>query len=120
MLWVDAKYINMLGIRLRNFKRKSQYLWNFSCPLCGDSKTRRSAARGFIYRKGEQLNYRCHKCGVGMSAKNFVAAVDPGMHKEMQLEYFKPRQQDIIPTFKTMPPVFDKMNDPFKGLIKIS
>lgn len=119
MLWVDQKYISMLGTRLRNFKRKSQYLWNFSCPLCGDSKTRPRAARGFIYRKGDQLNYRCHKCGAGMSAKNFVAAVDPEMHKDMQREYFKPAP-DRSPVFHQEPPVFDKTSNPFIGLKRIS
>lgn len=118
MLWVDAKYVNMVGTRLRNFKRKSQYLWNFSCPLCGDSATRTRAARGFIYRKGEQLNYRCHKCGAGMSVKNFVAAIDPELHKEMQLEYFTPRVGYEPPIIKERT-VFDKSTDPFKGLIKI-
>lgn len=104
---------------MRNFKRKSQYLWNMSCPLCGDSTTRRHAARGFIYRKGEQLNYRCHKCGAGMSVKNFIAAIDSNMHKEMQLDLFQPRPEVNEPIIKERP-VFDRSLNPFKGLIAVS
>jgi hypothetical protein len=119
MLWIDIKYIGMLSYRLRNFKRKSQNLWNMSCPLCGDSKSRPRAARGYVYKKGDQLNYCCKKCGAGMSVKNFIAAIDPVLHKEMQFEYFKPAE-NIAPVIFQERPVFDKTMNPFKGLIKIS
>jgi predicted RNA-binding Zn-ribbon protein involved in translation (DUF1610 family) len=119
MLWIDAKYVNIIGPRMRNFKRKSQYLWNFSCPLCGDSKSRSHAARGFVYRKGEKLNYRCHKCGAGMSIRNFIGMVDPDLQREMGLEYFSPREEVNEPIIKERP-IFDKSTDPFKGLTKIA
>jgi hypothetical protein len=37
-LSIDTKYIRLLSTRLRNFKQKKEGLYNFSCPICGDSK----------------------------------------------------------------------------------
>ena len=42
MIYVDAKFAAMLAPRVRNFKQQKDYLWNFSCPLCGDSKKNQS------------------------------------------------------------------------------
>lgn len=120
MIWVEQKYLNLIGSRLRNFKRKSAYLWNLSCPFCGDSKTRPRAARGYIYKKGDRLNYDCKKCGKGLSVKNFIKELDPSLYQEMQLELFKPAEREVIQDMRPERPVFDNTIDPFKGLIKIS
>lgn len=120
MLWVDQKYIGLMSHRLRNFKRKSAYLYNFSCPFCGDSKTRRSAARGYVYKKNDQLNFDCKKCGKGISVKNFIKELDPNLYQEMQLELYKPPERETIPDIRPERPVFDTSIDPYKGLIKIS
>lgn len=119
MLWIEAKYVNIIGTRLRNFKRKSEYLWNFSCCFCGDSKTRKNAARGYVYRKGDKLNYDCKKCGIGMSVKNFVKRLDPELYSEMIFEMFIPPKREELPSFKPERPVFDKSYDPFKILKKV-
>jgi hypothetical protein len=124
MLWVDVKYIGMLSTRLRNFKRKGPYLFNFSCPFCGDSDTNKHKARGYIYKKGEKLNYMCHKCGNGMSVKKFVRNLDPHMADEMTLDYFGPKKKAEVFTdankFKPERPVFDNTIDPLKGLIPLT
>ena len=59
----DIKYVRLISSRLRNFKQKNTYLWNFSCPFCGDSQTNKLKARGYVYAKGNDLFYRCHKIG---------------------------------------------------------
>ena len=57
MDWLEQKYIGMLSSRLRNYKRKSSGLINFSCPICGDSQTHKNKARGYIYEyKLEKLS----------------------------------------------------------------
>ena len=48
-LAIESKYIRLLSHRLRNFKQKKDYLWNFSCPICGDSKKNLLKARGYVY-----------------------------------------------------------------------
>ena len=72
MLFVDVKFASMLGPRLRNFKQKKDYLWNYSCPVCGDSSTNKLRARGFIYKAKSDLFVKCHNCGYGTNIGNFI------------------------------------------------
>src|SRR5882762_3175636 len=120
MLWIEIRYINIIGTRLRNFKRKSDFLWNMSCPICGDSKRRKHVARGYVYRKGDKLNYDCKNCGSGMSAKNFIKHIDPELYREMQLELFAPvKHYESVSIPKVDRPVINDKISPFDGLIKI-
>jgi len=86
MDWLTQKYINLLSSRLRNFKRKGPSLYNFSCEICGDSDASKTKARGYIYQNKNNLWYHCHKCGAGMTAKNFIKKVDQNLYNEMMLE----------------------------------
>lgn len=61
-LLTDIQFASRVGTFVRNFKQKGDYLWNFSCPICGDSKKRKGKARGYIYRDGEKLKFKCHNC----------------------------------------------------------
>ena len=57
MSYIDSKYLNILSPQLLKFQKKGDYLWNFRCPYCGDSQKSRSKARGFVYRKKNDLFY---------------------------------------------------------------
>jgi len=48
--YIDLKFINEMSTRLQQFKRKSEYLYNFRCPYCGDSKKNKTKARAYFYR----------------------------------------------------------------------
>lgn len=89
MLYIDAKYASIVGARLRNFKKKRDYLWNFSCPVCGDSTSNKRKARGYIYRKESDLFVRCHKCNYGTNIGSFIKYVDPTLYDEYVLERYK-------------------------------
>ncbi len=89
MLFVDAKYANILGSRLRNFKQKNDYLWNYSCPVCGDSSKNKIKARGYIYRKKSDLFVKCHNCGYGTNIGNLIKHVDSNLYNEYVLERYK-------------------------------
>lgn len=58
---IDQQYAGMLAPYVRNFRRKGR-AYNFSCPVCGDSATNQSRARGYLYPKGDTLVYSCHNC----------------------------------------------------------
>jgi len=88
MIYVDAKYAAMLSPRVRNFKQQKDYLWNLSCPLCGDSKKDQSKARGYIYRKESSLFYKCHNCQAGTNLGNLIKQLDSRMYSEYSLEKF--------------------------------
>lgn len=112
MLYVDSKYIKLISSRLRNFKQKDSNLWNFSCPICGDSKKNLSKARGYVFPKGNNLFYRCHNCGAGMSIGNLIKNVDPTVHKEYTLEKYKTGEdgaQNTTKLFDIKAPRFDKL-----------
>lgn len=89
MLFIDAKYAQILGSRLRNFKQKNDYLWNYSCPVCGDSSKNKLKARGYIYRAKTDLFVKCHNCGYGTNIGNLIKYVDPVLYDEYVLERYK-------------------------------
>ena len=92
--FIDVKYINLLSAKLPKFKRKSDYLFNFRCPHCGDSKKSSTKARGFVYRKKNDMFFKCHNCGMGQSLGNLIKFLDPIMYKEYALERFKDGKTD--------------------------
>lgn len=89
MLFIDTKYMGQLGSRLRNFKKKNDYVWNFSCPVCGDSVTNKLKARGYVYRKKSDLFVKCYNCGYGTNLGNFIKYVDTKLYDEYVLEKYK-------------------------------
>lgn len=88
-LYIDQRFVTLLAPKLRNFKQKNQHLWNFSCPMCGDSKKNKLKARGYFYLKKSNLCFICHNCGSSMSLGNFIKAIDPNLFPEYQLERYK-------------------------------
>jgi transcription elongation factor Elf1 len=89
MLYIDTKYAQILGSRLRNFKQTKDYTWNFSCPVCGDSAKNKLKARGYIYRAKSDLFVKCHNCGYGTNLGNLIKYVDSKLYDEYVLERYK-------------------------------
>jgi len=112
-LIIDSKFVRLLSSRLRNFKQKKDYLWNFSCPFCGDSKKNLSKARGYVFAKGNNLFYGCHNCGEGTNVANLVKQVDPSLYQEYTLERYKEGKSNTsnfkATTLNIVPPRFDKL-----------
>ena len=101
--FIDVKYINLLSPKLPKFKRKSDYLFNFRCPHCGDSKKSSTKARGFVYKRKNDMFFKCHNCGMGQSLGNLIKFLDPVMYKEYALERFKDGKRDSEPEFAFKP-----------------
>lgn len=87
-VYIDRKYLGAVSHRLERFSQKNADLYNFRCPLCGDSRKNQLKARGFVYRKGNDYFYRCHNCGVGISFSNFLKTIDANTHREYVLERY--------------------------------
>ena len=124
MDYIDSKYIGILGVRLEQFKKKGKALWNFRCPLCGDSAKDKLKSRGYIFEnKGDAL-YKCHNCGIATGLAQLIEQVAPSLKREYILEKFGTRklgkkmklgagdQSDFFKTNKT--PVFEV--DPLKHI----
>ena len=88
-MYTEIKYLNLLSVRLPKFKRKKEYLWNFRCPICGDSKRFKNKARGFVFQVKGNLAYKCHNCSIGMLFPKLLEAMDPVLYKEYRLEKFR-------------------------------
>ena len=86
---VDSKFIGIISPRLQKFKRVKADLYNFRCPICGDSKKNKSKTRGYLYSIKADINFRCHNCGASMTFSNFLKEMDPVIHKQYVFERFK-------------------------------
>ena len=86
---VDSKFINLLSPKLQKFKRVKSNLYNFRCPICGDSQKNKSKTRGYLYSVKSDVNFKCHNCGASMTFSNFLKHIDPAVHKQYVFERFK-------------------------------
>ena len=86
---VDSKFIGLVSSRLTKFKKVKPNLYNFRCPICGDSQKHKNKARGYLYGIKANVNYRCHNCGASMSFSNFLKDMDIVLHKQYVMEKFK-------------------------------
>ena len=86
---VDSKFIGLVSSRLLKFKRVKSNLYNFRCPICGDSQKHKNKARGYLYGIKANVNFRCHNCGASMTFSNFLKELDPTIHKQYVFERFK-------------------------------
>ena len=86
---VDSKYIGLVSSRLQKFKSAKADLYNFRCPICGDSQKHKNKARGYFYSVRADINFRCHNCGASMTFSNFLKQIDPTVHKQYVFEKFK-------------------------------
>ena len=116
MSYIDTKYLNIISPYLQQFKKKGDNLWNFRCPYCGDSQKSRTKARGFVFRKKNDLFFKCHNCGVGASLGNLVKTIDSKTYKDYIMERYKKgveTRSSPQPEFKFNAPVFRK-----KGILE--
>ena len=113
--YIDLKFINDLSGRLSQFKKKTDYLFNFRCPHCGDSQKSKTKARAYLYRVKNDMFFKCHNCGQGQNLANFIKFVDPKLYESYLLERYKksapatPKPEfDFKPTkFKDQTPIDD-------------
>ena len=110
---IDSKYIGLVSSRLQKFKRVKSDLYNFRCPICGDSKKHKNKARGYLYQVKTNTNYKCHNCGASLSFNNFLKQIDVALHKQYVLEKFKEGHtgKNFVveePKFEFKKPVFTK------------
>ena len=86
---IDSKYITLISSRLPKFKRVKPNLFNFRCPICGDSQKHKNKARGYFYQVKANTNFKCHNCGASSSFNNFLKQIDSTLHKQYTMEKFK-------------------------------
>ena len=123
---IDSKYIGLVSSRLVKFKRVKSDLYNFRCPICGDSKKNKTKTRGYLYTIKADVNFRCHNCGASMTFSNFLKEIDPVVHKQYVYERFKQGttgRGTVVeePVFKFEAPTFKSSIDlPLASTVDVS
>jgi hypothetical protein len=113
-LFVDQTYIGLIGQRLNLFRQVKSDLYNFRCPICGDSSKNEYKRRAYFYKNksGEGFNFQCHNCGGSHSLYKFIEIVFPEFIKQYKFETFSSSGKSIglieeaIP-FKKLEVIFD-------------
>ena len=116
MSWLEQKYVNLLSNKLQRFTKRKDDLWNFRCPICGDSQKNKFKARGYIYSRDGHYFYRCHNCSISINFSSFLRQVDVNLADEYSKEQFaekagvlKPRpKQPVVDITKFDKPKFVK------------
>jgi transcription elongation factor Elf1 len=117
-VFIDRSFLLRISPKLQRFTQKKDDLYNFRCPLCGDSQKNKTKSRGYVYRKKNDYFYMCHNCGASTTFYNFLDKVDPTLIKEYALERYKNGEtgnnnypKPDFEEFKTEKPIFKKALD---------
>ena len=88
-IFIDRSFLLRMSPKLARFSKKKDDLYNFRCPLCGDSQKNKTKSRGYVYRKKNDYFYMCHNCGISTTFYNFIKQLDASLLAEYQLERYK-------------------------------
>ena len=117
MDFVDVKYINLISSRFQKFKKVKHNLYNFRCPICGDSQKNKNKARGYLYQVKNNTNFKCHNCGINISFNNFLKQIDSVVYKQYTFEKFK--SGNTGKNFIVDEPVFNFESPKFKPKLNL-
>jgi transcription elongation factor Elf1 len=87
-VFLDRKYLLLVSSRLERFTQKNDDLFNFRCPLCGDSQKNKLKTRGYIYRKNNDYFYMCHNCHVSTTFSKFLKQIDSETHRQYTIDRY--------------------------------
>lgn len=105
---LQTRFIELLSIRLDNFRKESATHYYASCPYCGDihKSTKKKGRRFSIYTLDHQ-NYwtNCFKCQTAVHMEKLLQDLFPDLYDDYKQELFKenPRnkrrriEEDITP-----------------------
>jgi predicted RNA-binding Zn-ribbon protein involved in translation (DUF1610 family) len=80
---VQDRFINFeLSHQLKLFKKTGEGIYNFRCPLCGDSKKIKSKTRGYLLSSNDNFFYKCHNCDCTTSFLNFLQLIDKSLYRK--------------------------------------
>lgn len=105
---IQYKYVNLLGNSLEGFKEIRQNLYNFRCPICGDSEHKATKKRGYLFQKNGEFIFYCHNCGNSMNLSNFLKEVDSSLYSEYRkdlllqnkIKFSKKEEEIKVPKFE--------------------
>ena len=123
--YIDLNYISKIQPRLQQFKKKRDYLFNFRCPVCGDSKKSKTKASAYLYRVKNDMFFKCHNCSASHNLANLIKLVDRPLYDQYILERYKGSKpsndaESLFDKFKTNTKERLKSSTPLQGLTPFS
>lgn len=106
---IESKFVRLVGSRLERFVEKDRNLFNFRCPLCGDSQKNSYKSRGYIYLKDGRFKYHCHNCGYHNGFVWFLKEHHLDLYNQMQMERFSFNEDQKPPPKKKVQKEFFDM-----------
>lgn len=108
---LQYKYATLVGDKLEGFKQLRNGIYNFRCPICGDSERNSIKKRGYLLEKNGEYWFYCHNCGTSLSLKQFLQRVDEELYREYQtdllssgkLKFTRKEQTIRVPKFELKP-----------------
>ena len=92
-LYDDITFLNRLAYKLDKFKETHKHVWNFRCPICGDSKKDPHKARGYIYARQDRLVFKCHNCSEALTFAGLLQSTDPLLYEEYRTSLYVPNRR---------------------------
>lgn len=93
MIHLEEAFLREISSKLEQFKPKGNSVYQFRCPICGDSEKSSTKARGYVFPYKNHLVYKCHNCEASMSFVHFL--------KEYFFEEYKRYMMESLTTTKT-------------------
>ena len=78
-----------LANRLELFKKIESGIFNFRCPVCGDSRKNKTKARGYLLNFKSNFIYKCHNCDCAVSFSVFLEILDKSLYRKYIIESLK-------------------------------
>jgi len=100
-LWLEEKYISLVGANLAYFHKQSRNTYTFRCPFCGDSQKSANRTRGYFFLYGQKYFFKCHNCNASKSLRGFLRIQYPELYREYQLDVLR---QERVVTESVAPP----------------
>lgn len=88
-LWLDDKYMRLVGGQLEQFTLHGGSKYTFRCPLCGDSTKNKYKKRGYVYPLKTFLFFKCHNCGAAHPFGLFLKKISRTLYDAYSLERFE-------------------------------
>lgn len=115
-VYLDRSFLLRISSKLVKFTQKKPDLYNFRCPVCGDSEKNQNLKRGYIYRVKNDYFYKCHNCSASLNFYQFLEKVEPSILNEYSLERYKDvhgetkKEESNYDKLKTKPIFKQKLN----------
>ena len=88
MISKQVEIVCELESRVRNYTRKQQWFWNWSCDVCGDSKSKLHRARFYVSKRDNNLMCYCHNCNYAGTFTMYTRLKHPDLYQRISQNNF--------------------------------